>query len=120
MPLLLDRRSFLQRSLGTVALAACSGQIRAKEKQTRIALLSDTHIAENPEDTFRGFSPHANLKKVVGDVGETQFDLGIVNGDLARSTGGPGDYSAFASLTAPLLDRLPVAMTLGNHHARQN
>src|SRR4051795_10072334 len=123
MPLILSRRTFLRRTAGGVALAASGQACRlegAESSVVRLALLSDTHIAADPSDTFRGFSPHANLRKAVDEVTRTRFDLAVVNGDLTRQTGEPGDYRAVLSLLRPLTDQGPVAMTLGNHDHRQN
>lgn len=123
MPLILSRRTFLRQTAGGIALAA-SGQVRrldaAESSVTRIALFSDTHIAADPSDTFRGFSPHANLRRAVDEAAKMRFDLAVVNGDLARQTGEADDYRAFVSLLRPMIDRVPVAMTLGNHDHRQH
>lgn len=121
MPLLIDRRSFLQR---TGALAATFSLARlspaAGTAPLRIAILSDTHIAADPRDEFRGFHPHDNLRTVVTQTGALKFDLAIVNGDLARSEGRPEDYAQFTSLISPLADVQPLALTLGNHDDRKN
>jgi 3',5'-cyclic AMP phosphodiesterase CpdA len=116
MPIVLDRRSFLKSAAGALSLGAA----RADASATRIALLSDTHIAADKNDTFRGFNPYSNLKTVVGQVGEQHFDLAVVNGDLARLTGEPADYAQFASLIGPVLDAAPMLFTMGNHDGREH
>jgi 3',5'-cyclic AMP phosphodiesterase CpdA len=122
MPFLLDRRSFLARSLATTA--ALSGASRfsfAQPKpQIRWALLSDTHIAADRGDTYRGFHPHENLKQVLEQVQKTEFDLMLINGDLARLEGKPADYEMLTGYLDPLTSKLPLAITLGNHDDRKN
>jgi Icc protein len=86
----------------------------------RIALLSDTHIAADPNDNFRGFTPYQNLKKTADAVSRTKFDLLLVNGDLARLKGETNDYAGFSGLIDPLLEKIPMVATLGNHDDRQN
>lgn len=86
----------------------------------RVAILSDTHIAADPQDEFRGFHPHENLQKAVAQATASKFDLAIVNGDLARREGRPEDYRQFTSLIDPLADAQPLAFTLGNHDDRTN
>ncbi len=119
MPLLIDRRSFLQRS---AALAAGLTLIRSSSaaQSLRVALFSDTHIAADPKDEFRGFHPHDNLRKAVAQAGLAKFDLAVVNGDLARRDGLPEDYQQFTSLIGPVADAQPLALTLGNHDDRKN
>ncbi len=48
MPIVLDRRSFLKSAAGALTLAAA----RADAASARIALLSDTHIAADKNDTI--------------------------------------------------------------------
>lgn len=119
MPLLIDRRSFLRR---TAALSGGLSLARFGKSGTaplRIAILSDTHIAADPQDEFRGFHPHENLRNAVAQVKSVaNFDLAVVNGDLARREGRPEDYAQFGSLIRPLLDAQPLALTLGNHDER--
>jgi 3',5'-cyclic AMP phosphodiesterase CpdA len=116
MPFLLDRRQFLK---GSVVLGAAL-RLRADTGNARVALLSDTHIAADPEDTFRGFSPHRNLRAVCDAVKGSKFDLLVVNGDLARRTGETGDYAAFRGFLDPLAEQMPAVITLGNHDERKN
>lgn len=46
--------------------------------------------------------------------------MALICGDVARLTGEPGDYEALAALMTPVMDKLPVAMALGNHDHRKN
>lgn len=116
MPIVLDRRSFLKYATGAATIALA----RADASATRIALLSDTHIAADKNDTFRGFNPYSNLTKVVAQVGEQHFDLAVVNGDLARLTGEMADYHQFTSLMQPVFEAAPALFTMGNHDGRDH
>ena len=119
MPILIDRRSFLKGTASAIGLA-CAPRFLAADAPVRVALFSDTHIAANPSDQFRGFFPHQNLKKVVAQTAASKFDLLVVNGDLARLEGRPEDYSAFTALMDPLAEQMPMVVTLGNHDDRKN
>ena len=116
MPYLLHRRSFLRQSLGAAALSQTAA---AAPDATRWALLSDTHIAADPNDTYRGFVPSANLTKAVAQVTAAPFDAILVNGDLARLEGKPADYARFGAFAQDLSSHAPLAVTLGNHDARE-
>lgn len=118
MPITIDRRGFLQASFATLAMSKMASAETAGT--AHVALLSDTHIAADQSDLFRGFSPHANLKKVTGMVAQAKPDLLVVNGDLARSSGQLQDYAAFNSYIDPLTETMPVVVTMGNHDDRVN
>jgi 3',5'-cyclic AMP phosphodiesterase CpdA len=122
MPFIIDRRSFLKSSLGALAISAAGRQLVAADTDSAAhwALLSDIHIAADPADTFRGFHPSANLTKVLREVGKSQFDGLLVNGDLARLLGKPDDYERIAGYLEPLAQKIPLALTLGNHDSRKN
>jgi 3',5'-cyclic AMP phosphodiesterase CpdA len=108
------RRRFLQT--GAAMLAA--SRLNAAGKTTRWALLSDTHSPADPADVFRGFRPYDNLKRAVSQVLDTPAEAAYVNGDLARNRGTSGEYQSFKQLVAPLSDRMPLAMGMGNHDDR--
>ena len=124
MPFVIDRRSFLKQSL--MATGAFSGLgapvLRGAPDTDAVhwALLSDTHIAADPSDTFRGFKPHENLTKVVGQLKASHFDAIVINGDLARAEGKPIDYVRFADFVDPLAEQATLVITLGNHDDRKN
>ncbi len=120
MPFLVDRRSFLKQTAGAVAAFSLSRSLNAEGESTRIALLSDTHIAADPNDRFRGFSPHQNLRKAVDQVASRKFDMLVVNGDLARQKGEPEDYLKFSSFVDSLAGQMPMVVTMGNHDDRKN
>ncbi|MBV8708569.1 MAG: metallophosphoesterase [Acidobacteriaceae bacterium] len=120
MPFLLDRRGFLKGSVAAASLWGARLGLRAESGNARVALLADTHIAADPEDTFRGFFPHRNLRIVCDSVKSTKFDLLVVNGDLARRTGEVGDYTTFRGFIDPLAEQIPTVVMLGNHDERKN
>ena len=102
-------------------LAAAGASVLSGQRPTaRWAFLSDTHIAEDPANDYRGFRPYDNLTKVVPQVVEAAPEGAIIDGDLARLEGLPGDYRNLKKLVAPITAEMPVAMALGNHDHRQN
>ena len=117
MPILVDRRGFLKASLSAMALTQ---SLPGAETSVHVALLSDTHIAADPNDSFRGFSPHANLRKVADMIAKATPDMLLINGDLARSSGQMQDYAALDSFLNPLADAMPMVVTMGNHDDRDN
>jgi len=127
MPLLLPgstRRQFLSTA-GAVAASLTFARPAASISQQatrplRLALLSDTHIPASPADGSRGFFPVANLAKVVSEVVTANIDGALIGGDLARLQGLPEDYDRFRELLAPIMDKGPVGMVLGNHDHRVN
>jgi 3',5'-cyclic AMP phosphodiesterase CpdA len=110
----LSRRSFSVSLLGAATL------LRAEGSEMHWALLSDTHIPENPEDAYRGFRPTENLQKAVPMVLEAKPQGMLICGDAARLKGTPGDYQALKTLLEPVMSRMPVAIALGNHDDRKN
>jgi 3',5'-cyclic AMP phosphodiesterase CpdA len=122
----MNRRNFIQVGLAAfgslVAInSGCSPDLmRNEEKETRLALLADTHIPEDSENNYRGFYPYRNLQKVVPDIISTSPDGVLVAGDLARLTGELGDYANLRKLFDPVAEKTPVYMALGNHDNREN
>jgi 3',5'-cyclic AMP phosphodiesterase CpdA len=117
MPFVLSRRRFLETGTGLLLAGSAGAQNPAR---TRWALLSDTHIAADPLNEYRGFKPYENLKKVASEVARYAPDGVLVDGDLARLAGLPGDYANLQSLMEPIAAKCPVAMSLGNHDDRTN
>ena len=122
-----NRRKFLGHSARALALLALSkrtgllGQEAADaEKKIHLALLSDTHVPADPKNEYRKFLPWENLKTVVPQVIESRPEGVILNGDAARLTGELADYEAIKQLLAPLAERVPVSIGLGNHDDRDN
>jgi len=122
----MNRRSFIQTGLaafGTLVTlnAGCGAGLTNKdEKETRLALLADTHIPEDIENNYRGFYPYRNLEKIVPELVSNSPDGVIIAGDLARLTGRAGDYANLKKLLSPVAEKPPVFMALGNHDNRQN
>jgi Icc protein len=110
----LSRRSF------SVSLLGAATMVRAQEPEMHWALLSDTHIPENPEDAYRGFRPVENLRQAVAKVLEAKPQGALICGDAARLMGTTGDYRALQALIEPVSSRVPVAIALGNHDDRKN
>jgi 3',5'-cyclic AMP phosphodiesterase CpdA len=92
----------------------------AQRDETRLALLSDTHISQNRQDASRGFRIYENFARAVAEVLEAKPDAAIVCGDLARNEGLPGDYENLRAAAEPLSAKIPLAMALGNHDHRKN
>ena len=88
--------------------------------QTRIALLSDTHIPADVNEVYRGSRPTENLKAVVKQVAETAPAAALINGDAARLVGAEDDYLMLKSLLKPLAHIVPIHIGLGNHDDRHN
>jgi 3',5'-cyclic-AMP phosphodiesterase len=121
MPLVIDRRAFLIRTAAAGGLLHTTFRLGAEPGvEVRLALLSDTHIAGDRSDSYRGFTPFDNLQKTIGQVAALPFDGVIVNGDLARLEGKQVDYARFADMIEPLADRAALVVTLGNHDDRRN
>ncbi len=126
MPFVIDRRSFLKHSIlaaGALSAGLAAPSLRARDASggtVRWALLSDTHIAADPSDTYRGFKPHENLAKVVDQLKASHFDAVLANGDLARLEGKPVDYVRFTDFVDPLAEQSALVVTLGNHDERKN
>ena len=93
---------------------------RAAGESQHWALLSDTHIPADPENTYRGFKPVENLKKVVPEVLAAKPEGALICGDLARLEGLKQDYEMLKSMVAPVVEKMPLALTLGNHDDRRN
>lgn len=120
MPLLLPP-SFSRRLFLTAAAGAPLLRLHASAAaETRWALLSDTHIPTDPNNTYRGFKPRDNLQRVIPEIVAANPQGALICGDLARLEGLPGDYAELRSLLAPLTAKTPVAGLLGNHDNRKN
>lgn len=121
-----SRRSFLKSSAQAAGLLSAYGMGLTSVLGARradelyMALLSDTHIAEDAQNNYRGFFPYKNLQGVVPKVLAAQPDAVLINGDVARLTGEKGDYLQTKGLLSPLADQKPIYMTLGNHDHREN
>ncbi len=121
----LSRRRFLgavAASLGALVVGRALGR-DDKADPHRLALLSDSHVADNPETTNKDWNMAANLKAVVAEVTalSPRPAVVVVNGDMAYKSGTEGEYRAFAELIKPLREAgLPLHLTLGNHDDRDH
>ena len=121
----LSRRTFLERASRAVAVTSMGVAMKvicsaAGADSVRLALLSDLHIAANPNDANRGFLPTQNLIAVLPQVIASQPDGAIINGDLARMSGELADYEAVCSLLLQQAPQIPIYLGLGNHDDRAN
>jgi len=121
-----SRRDFLKATtaIGGVAtfLSAAPALSATANQLTRIALLSDTHIASSPDAEAHGVNMTDNLQRVIADVCQMQTPPShlIINGDCAFTRGLPADYANFATCLAPLDDaQIALHVTMGNHDDRQ-
>ena len=117
------RKQFLKTTMGLSAAALAvpaSTFSYSRTKSDHWAFLSDTHVAGDPEDAYRGFVPYRNVQTVVPQVLAAGPEGVIINGDVARLSGEEPDYQLAKQLLNPLAQRLPVHMTLGNHDNRDN
>ena len=118
-----NRREFLAIGLaaagGAVALRPRRVLAAGPKKVTRWAFLSDTHVAANREHRYRGFYPYYNLWQATGEIGAELPDGVVITGDLARSKGREEAYENFKTLIAPLAEKRPVYLGLGNHDNRR-
>ena len=120
----LPRREFLRRSLaasiGLFGLPALRSMAAAADPD-RWALLSDTHIAEDPAAIARGVNLAENLRSVIAQVRALPTAPAglLLNGDCSLDRGIPGDYTTLTNLFQPVIEaRLPLHFLLGNHDER--
>jgi 3',5'-cyclic AMP phosphodiesterase CpdA len=88
-----------------------------------IALVSDTHIDQDPSAVARDNNMTNNLKKVVAQIlaEPVRPKAVLIDGDLAYGIGRKDDYVQLLKLLHPFTDAgLPVHMGLGNHDDRDN
>ncbi len=131
----ITRRRFLNASLaavgGVVALTPRWSAAQDEKKEdskpegprsasqfTRWAFLSDTHIAGDCENNYRGFYPYRNLQKAFTQIAADLPEGLVVTGDIARLTGQMEDYENFKKLLVPLVSRRPIYLAPGNHDNR--
>jgi 3',5'-cyclic AMP phosphodiesterase CpdA len=126
----ISRQQFLKVSAGllggwlvsweTPTTSAESAGPSSGDCPLRLALISDTHVAADPAENYRGFKPFENLQQVVRQVLIAQPQAVIVNGDAARLEGHAADYQQLQHLLEPLAARAPIGIALGNHDDRAN
>ncbi len=118
------RRGFLA---GVALGGATIGIGRASAIETGstgwMALVSDTHIDADPAAISRKQAMADNLKVVVADIlASPDKPVGmLINGDLAKTDGQPGDYRTLLALLEPIRKaEIPIHFTLGNHDDRHH
>jgi 3',5'-cyclic AMP phosphodiesterase CpdA len=128
----LSRRRFLAGSaaagLGLLADSVRAqvfgaGVISAYADPNRLALLSDTHVADSLAASSRGVTMANNLWQVTRDVLALRDKPAhvLINGDLAHLHGRATDYTMAVSLLAPLRQAgMPIHVALGNHDSREH
>ena len=87
---------------------------------TRWALLSDTHVAADPDNRYRGFYPYRNLQEVTAQIAYDLPDGVVITGDLARLRGEADAYANLKALLAPVAEQRPIHLGLGNHDDRDH
>ena len=104
--------------VATLGPARAFGEDR--DECTRWAFLSDTHVAADPENRYRGFYPYRNLQEVAGQIAYHPPDGVVITGDLARMRGQVEAYENLKTLLTPITEQRPVYLGLGNHDTRDD
>lgn len=123
----ISRRAFLKRAAlaGAATLAASHSYAglfsKSRDKHT-FAFLSDAHIAADAKMSHGGIVMADNLSACVRELAAWPVKPAavIVNGDLAFSSGKPGDYATFGKVIEPVRALAPIHLSLGNHDERDN
>ncbi len=119
-----SRRQFLRGGLAFAAAAMAFGSRSVlggdRDGCARWAFLSDTHIASDPDNHFRGFYPYRNLQEITSQLGDDLPEGFVITGDLARLKGRPEAYTNLKTLLTPLAEKRPVYLGLGNHDNRED
>jgi Icc protein len=87
---------------------------------TRWALLSDTHIAADPGNHYRGFYPYRNLQEATAQIACNLPDGVVITGDLARLRGEIEAYENLKTLLTSIAEQRPIHLGLGNHDDRDD
>jgi predicted phosphodiesterase len=123
----ISRRRFLTGSLAAGAALLVPQWLSAADADAdphRIALLSDTHIHQDPKSIHKtNVNPYENLSRACAEIVALDARPAAVlhGGDLANHAGNPGDYATLLQCLDPLRRAgLPIHLALGNHDERQN
>ena len=119
----ISRKQFLETTVKMAGLAVTMRYpytITPDSKDVHLALLSDTHVAANSSETYRGFFPGRNLERVLEGVQNSDALEMVICGDVARLEGKLGDYAAVKDKLDSMNKKLPLYISLGNHDDRKN
>jgi 3',5'-cyclic AMP phosphodiesterase CpdA len=121
----ISRRRFLKGSLAASALVVAGGCATPKptSEGQSWALLSDIHIAADPNLVHSHVNMSRNLQTVAQEVRAWPAPVAgvLINGDLAYNSGEAADYAAIVGLLRPLREHgLPIHLALGNHDHREH
>jgi 3',5'-cyclic AMP phosphodiesterase CpdA len=111
----LTRRQFLVASAGILAVRPA---VAADADPHRVALLSDSHIPEKPDEVARECNMTDRLRQVVAEVArlDPKPACCVIDGDLAYKTGTAAEYALFGKLIEPVREAgIPLHLGLGNH-----
>lgn len=120
-----SRREFLRSALVAAAgitIIPC-GCTDTATGDTHWALLSDVHVAADPDAILHEVNMAAHLRQALAEVlALERKPAGVfINGDCACTAGLPDDYATLRGLLRPVaVAKLPLHMTLGNHDHREN
>ena len=125
----ISRRRFIAGSFAAATALAlgpgCASTSTPKKPRAAntLVLISDTHIASDPDTVSRDVNMTDHFKTVSGEImaWPESPDAVLINGDLAFNSGEPEDYAAVLRLLHPLREAgMPIHLNLGNHDHRQH
>ena len=116
------RRHFMT-TLGASTLALSLRHVslgQSNSEAMQIALLSDTHLHEDPSHEYRRFRPYDNLVQASNQVLASEAKFALLCGDAARLEGKKEDYIQLKKLLEPIISKMKMDIALGNHDDRTN
>lgn len=120
----IDRRKFLiggATAVAGVLTVRWSPGAEAHADPHQFALLSDSHVAADPDEINSGVKMSANFRRVVDEVValDVKPAAAFLNGDCAYQYGLKDDYRQLAGLLDPIRTAgLPLHLGMGNHDDR--
>jgi len=121
----ISRRRFLSGSLAAGAGLLATGRVWAEQAPVdanRFALLSDTHVSGDREETVQGTNMYKNMLQVGRELNalDRRPAAALITGDCARMIGKAEDYVALVETLDPIRGGgVPVHLALGNHDNRE-
>jgi predicted phosphodiesterase len=121
----ISRRRFLAGGAAAVAGGLSSRWAWADQPKVDphfFAVISDTHVAADPNESNKGVKMAENFRRVTDEIvaREVKPAATLVNGDCAYLHGLKEDYQQFARLLEPLRkDGPPLFLSMGNHDDRE-